>query len=162
MLFFKSRWYRSVTAGHWNCSRQLFVEKAATYCVPSEATSRFVKYGIDTLHEDRPERWSPYIQPALTQRDSYFLATQFICAFHAIPRINSDYLRKENQGGLCNRQSCFLWGRDCICLYDLYELLPSQESNSHFPSFPCKLNTFRKRVKNVVTSKGLQVGFECK
>ena len=29
-------------------------------------------------------------------------------------------------------------------------------------SFPCKLNTFRKRVKNVVTSKGLQVGVECK
>jgi len=24
-------------------------------------------------------------------------------------------------------------------------------------SFPCKLNTFRKRVKNVVTSKGIQV-----
>ena len=29
-------------------------------------------------------------------------------------------------------------------------------------SFPCKLNTFTKRVKNVVTSKGLQMGFECK
>ena len=29
-------------------------------------------------------------------------------------------------------------------------------------SFPCKLNTFRKRVKNVVTSKGIQVGIECK
>ena len=29
-------------------------------------------------------------------------------------------------------------------------------------SFPCELNTFRKRVKNVVTSKGLQVGVECK
>jgi hypothetical protein len=29
-------------------------------------------------------------------------------------------------------------------------------------SFPCKLNTFRKRVKNVVTSKGIQVGNECK
>jgi len=25
-------------------------------------------------------------------------------------------------------------------------------------SFPCKPNTFRKRVKNVVTSKGIQVG----
>jgi hypothetical protein len=25
-------------------------------------------------------------------------------------------------------------------------------------SFPCKLNTFRKRVKKVVTSKGIQVG----
>ena len=24
--------------------------------------------------------------------------------------------------------------------------------------FPCKLNTFRKRVKNVVTSRGIQVG----
>ena len=29
-------------------------------------------------------------------------------------------------------------------------------------SFPCKQNTFRKRVKNVVTSKGIQVGIECK
>jgi hypothetical protein len=28
--------------------------------------------------------------------------------------------------------------------------------------FHCKLNTFRKRVKNVVTSKGNQVGIECK
>jgi len=28
-------------------------------------------------------------------------------------------------------------------------------------SFPCKLNTFRNRVKNVVTSKGIQVGIEC-
>jgi hypothetical protein len=29
-------------------------------------------------------------------------------------------------------------------------------------SFPCKLNTFRKRVKNVVTSRGIQVGIECR
>jgi hypothetical protein len=29
-------------------------------------------------------------------------------------------------------------------------------------SFSCKINTFRKRVKNVVTSKGIQVGIECK
>jgi len=29
-------------------------------------------------------------------------------------------------------------------------------------SFLCKLNTFRKRVKNVVTSKGIGVGIECK
>jgi len=29
-------------------------------------------------------------------------------------------------------------------------------------SFPCKLNTFRKRVKKVDTSKGIQVGIECK
>ena len=29
-------------------------------------------------------------------------------------------------------------------------------------SFRCKLNTFRKRVKNVVTSKGIEVGIECK
>jgi hypothetical protein len=29
-------------------------------------------------------------------------------------------------------------------------------------SFPCKLNTFTKRVKNVVTSKGFQVGVGCK
>jgi len=29
-------------------------------------------------------------------------------------------------------------------------------------SFPCKLNSVRKRNKNVITSKGIQVGFECK
>ena len=29
-------------------------------------------------------------------------------------------------------------------------------------SFPCKLNTFRNRVKNVVTSKEIGVGIECK
>jgi len=29
-------------------------------------------------------------------------------------------------------------------------------------SFPCKLNTFRKRVKNVVTSKGIHVGIGVK
>jgi len=29
-------------------------------------------------------------------------------------------------------------------------------------SFRCKLNMFRKRVKNVVTSKGIEVGTECK
>jgi hypothetical protein len=29
-------------------------------------------------------------------------------------------------------------------------------------SFPCKLNTFRNRVKNVVTSKGIEVWIECK
>jgi hypothetical protein len=29
-------------------------------------------------------------------------------------------------------------------------------------SFPCKINTFRKRVKNVVTNKGIQVGIDCK
>ena len=29
-------------------------------------------------------------------------------------------------------------------------------------SFPCKLSIFRKRVKNVVTSKGIQVRGECK
>ena len=29
-------------------------------------------------------------------------------------------------------------------------------------SFACKINTFKKTVKNVVTSKGIQVGVECK
>ena len=29
-------------------------------------------------------------------------------------------------------------------------------------SFPCKLSTFRKRVKNVVTGKGIGVWVECK
>jgi len=29
-------------------------------------------------------------------------------------------------------------------------------------SFPCKLNSFRRRITHVVTSKGIQVGIECK
>jgi hypothetical protein len=29
-------------------------------------------------------------------------------------------------------------------------------------SFPCKINTFRKRVKDVVTGRGIEVGVECK
>ena len=29
-------------------------------------------------------------------------------------------------------------------------------------SFLCKLNTFRKRIKNVVTSRGIHVETECK
>ena len=29
-------------------------------------------------------------------------------------------------------------------------------------SFPCKLNTFRQGDKNVVTSKGVKMGTECK
>jgi hypothetical protein len=29
-------------------------------------------------------------------------------------------------------------------------------------SFPCKLNTFRKRVKNVVTRKGIKVGLSAR
>jgi hypothetical protein len=29
-------------------------------------------------------------------------------------------------------------------------------------SLPCKVNTFRKRVKNAVTGKGTGVGIECK
>ena len=33
---------------------------------------------------------------------------------------------------------------------------------SLLPSFPCKLNTFRNTVKKLVTSKGIQVGTECK
>ena len=34
----------------------------------------------------------------------------------------------------------------------------NQLTSSLLTSFPCKLNTFRKRVKNVVTSKWIQVG----
>jgi hypothetical protein len=37
-----------------------------------------------------------------------------------------------------------------------------QLTTGFLASFPCKLNTFRKKVKNVVTSKGIQVGVECK
>jgi hypothetical protein len=29
-------------------------------------------------------------------------------------------------------------------------------------SFPCKLKAFRRRVKNVVTGKEIEVGIECK
>jgi hypothetical protein len=29
-------------------------------------------------------------------------------------------------------------------------------------SFPCTINTIRKRVKNVVTSKGIQMRIKCK
>jgi hypothetical protein len=36
----------------------------------------------------------------------------------------------------------------------------NQLTASLLASFPCKLNTFRKRVKNVVTSKGIEVGIE--
>jgi hypothetical protein len=38
----------------------------------------------------------------------------------------------------------------------------NQLPESLLASFPCKLQIFRKRVKNVVTSKGIQVGTECK
>jgi hypothetical protein len=36
----------------------------------------------------------------------------------------------------------------------------NQLPSSLMASFPCKLNTFRKRVKNIVTSKGIGVGVE--
>jgi len=45
------------------------------------------------------------------------------------------------------------------------ELLMSfrvQLPTNSLASFLCKLNTFRKRVKNVVTSKVINVGIECK
>jgi len=42
------------------------------------------------------------------------------------------------------------------------ELTLLETTISALASFPCKLNTFRKRVKNVVTSKGIQVVVECK
>jgi hypothetical protein len=38
----------------------------------------------------------------------------------------------------------------------------NQLPTSLLESFPCKLNTFRKRVKKVIRSKGIQVGTECK
>jgi hypothetical protein len=37
----------------------------------------------------------------------------------------------------------------------------NQLSASLLASFSCKLNSFRKRVKNVVTSQGIQVEIEC-
>jgi len=53
------------------------------------------------------EQWLPYIPPALTLRDRGVLATQCMFAFRVIPRVNGDYFRKENQGGLCNRHAVF-------------------------------------------------------
>ena len=35
-------------------------------------------------------------------------------------------------------------------------------SSKVFRTSRTKLNTFRKRVKNVVTGKGIEVGIECK
>ena len=40
--------------------------------------------------------------------------------------------------------------------------LTSKRCILYIYSFPCKLNTFRKRVKNIVTSSSSQVGSECK
>ena len=37
----------------------------------------------------------------------------------------------------------------------------NQLSAGLLASFPCKINTFRKWVRNVVTSRGIQVGIEC-
>ena len=38
----------------------------------------------------------------------------------------------------------------------------NQLPESLLASFPCKISTFRKRIKNVVTRKGIQVRGECK
>ena len=64
-----------------------------------------------------------------------------------------------------NRKSCTRKQRTDIGKYSF--LNRAARSRNQLPagllaSFPCKVNTFRKRVKNVVTSKGLQVGIECK
>ena len=38
----------------------------------------------------------------------------------------------------------------------------NQLPGSLLPSFLCKINTFRKRVKDVATGQGIEVGIECK
>jgi hypothetical protein len=38
----------------------------------------------------------------------------------------------------------------------------SKQATDFLASFPSKINTFRKRVKNGVIDKGIQVGIECK
>jgi len=38
----------------------------------------------------------------------------------------------------------------------------NQFTSSSLAPFPCKLNTFRKSVKDIVTSKGIRLGIECK
>jgi hypothetical protein len=53
-------------------------------------------------------------------------------------------------------------GNDSPCNIEVYDSHSNQIAASLLESFLCKLNTFRKRVKNVVTSKGIQVGVECK
>ena len=50
----------------------------------------------------------------------------------------------------------------CVYIYSLSQLSSVYTRAGLLVSFACKQNTFRKRVKNVVTSKGLQVGVECK
>jgi hypothetical protein len=42
------------------------------------------------------------------------------------------------------------------------ENLKKRATRSPETPIPCKLNTFRRRVKNVLTSKGIVVGIECK
>ena len=77
------------------------------------------------------------------------------------------------RGSLAARDSVVLPAEACVarkCAVTLFLAkmrCNAEESWNQLPagllaSFPCKLDTFRKRVKNVVTSKGLHVGFECK
>jgi len=60
-------------------------------------------------------------------------------------------------------------------MFDLYSLVEwttivqlihvswmSEGYTRKIPTCDLKLNKFRKRVKNVVTSKGIEVGIECK
>jgi hypothetical protein len=57
---------------------------------------------------------------------------------------------------------CFA-GSVCVpCTLQQPTVFWNQLPASLLASLPCKLNTFRKRVKNVVTSKGIEVGIECK
>jgi len=49
-----------------------------------------------------------------------------------------------------------------IFLHNMIIKICNQLPAGLIASFACKLNTFRKRVKNVVTGMGIEVGIECK
>jgi hypothetical protein len=64
-----------------------------------------------------------------------------------------------------NRETCEGFkGIKCVFYVTEHRIIKrlNQLRASLLASFPCNLNTFRKRAKNVVISKGIQVGIECK
>jgi G:T-mismatch repair DNA endonuclease (very short patch repair protein) len=56
---------------------------------------------------------------------------------------------------------CVIFVKDCS-YKGHFSFRKNQLPASLQESFPCKINTFRKRVKNVVTSRGIGVGIKCK
>ena len=64
--------------------------------------------------------------------------------------------RDDHNGKIRTRKQRTEVGKYCFTNRTIksYNQLPA----GLLASFPCKLNKFRKRVKNVVTSKGIEVG----